>query len=349
MNTTVSQTYAVFVDWACKTLQKGVLKKAPSTRNLIELLEEYARNELEIESSSEDWAVDNIKDCLRAVKGTDKIEVIYDTQEYEDEFEERYLEAISIRLKEEVPPQERFIGKPRNQEEIQPIPVEVLLEKVKHLEKIVDKINNSADVFRDEIGLRSGTQGNLFELLRMDSRTIKTLSSNLENTRNDLLEIRKELGEKENCPTSLFSWIRSNEEKIKEIAKINLSLEQIGNDLNYHLDGRGFTSGPDTFRSHFNHILFALPSGGWKTRGWIALIGGFIFAVTSLAISTTLYTTNLENRMQDMEAEINTVRDEVKNIQSTNGLNQPSSQQLTTPSQGSTSPPSSDGTGNQTP
>lgn len=333
-----------FIEWVLEEL-----KKPPSSRSLPDLLVDFARLKLSDNiTNPTDWAEENIEETLTLIQQKNGLSAIRD---HEDDSPE----AFSIKLDSELPPQERYIPEPRKQENLQLPPIELLSYKVDRLEKDIESHISSIHSLKEDIGFRSGSNYNIFESLRVNSQKIEGFLSTEESLKNDieaarieLIQLRKDLGEKENCPHSIFNWVRANELKIEKINQINLEVEKVSRNLERHIGSGNFESEAQTFKTHFDHILLALPTGGSKVNGWL----GLIFVVASAAVGIGLYWQNYKNdignKLNNLDAEIRQVKDELDQIQTpspgTSGLQQSPSQ-----NQGGTLSPNSGNSTNQTP
>jgi hypothetical protein len=134
---------------------------------------------------------------------------------------------------------------------------------------------------------------------------IDKLEGSLDSAKSLLEKLHQDIGSRNNFSNNLFEWLRSNEPRINKITEIDSSLTKISRSLALHIGEHDFKSESDTFKTHYDHILFAFPSGKWKENGWIWLILGVLVAtcvgVTSIAVS---YKANFENQLKNMEEKI---------------------------------------------
>ena len=341
MSTQISW-HSDFIEWTHEEL-----KKPPSSRSLSDLLGKYAEI-YKKEENPEDWAEENLENILEVIKNENSLVAIADRDDDSPE-------AYSIRLKEEIPPQEKFIPEARKQENLQPISTDLIVYRIEQLEKRLDANLYSIENLKSDIGSRNNHDSSLFDSIRGHSQKIdsfieikSTLIEEIKTAQESLSVLRQDIGYRENHPQSLFSWIRSRDAKIQQLDLISQDIEGIRRNLERHIGSGNFESEAQTFKTHFDHILFALPTGGSKIRGWLGLIVVIVLASLGISMYVVNYTNNINNKLNNLDTEIDQVREDLNDIQNPAGGSS-NSQQPPLQNQGNTSSPNSGNSNSATP
>jgi hypothetical protein len=168
---------------------------------------------------------------------------------------------------------------------------------------------------------------------------IAELKIDLDSVKPLLDKLNQDIGSRNNLPVNLFEWLRSNEPKINKITEIDSSLTKISRSLALHIGEHDFKCEADTFKTHFDHILFALPTQKWKENGWIMLILGVVVLICGGVTYTTItYKANLENQLKNIEQQIKQLESKTNNqISSPTAGQSPSPSSAPTPTNTSNS------------
>jgi hypothetical protein len=242
---------------------KTKLQTPPSSRDLVDLLTEYSREKTN-NTDHEDWAEEYLEAAKETLDQKNIFDLINDRDDKSDE-------AVSIKLRNNLPPNKDFLSPPRSQENLQPPSSDLLNYRQEKLEQSFDSMNKILNQLSMDMGSRSGFSINLFE------------------------------------------WLRNNEPKLKKIEEMDDKFKKLSETLDLHIGKDEFKCEADTFKTHYDHILFAFPTGKWKENGWFWLIfsiviigfGGTIYQASSYMINFNNKINDIEKKLEQFERKIN--------------------------------------------
>lgn len=303
-----------FIEWVREDL-KSIL---PSSRDLVDLLDKYAREQLKYEEP-EDWIEENLEAVLKRIEQEGTLEAVYDR-------EDNSAESVSIKLTEEGIPDIRNMEEGRSKKDLTP-PSNVLEFQLVALKEKIESLEPVLRNLKDDIGRRDNSNITLFELCRKHESQIQkfiedknTYKAEMQAVKSTIENLRYDIGDRNNSEQNLFEWIRSREQYFLNQEKIAVVVDKIKKNLEFHIGAKeDFEFESETFENHFQQIILACFKDIGKEKGLLLTLLGIlaasIFGIWQISSRNTEYRTNLKNTIDNIETRMNQLEVEVEKIQ----------------------------------